>query len=171
MKADGVGVNLSDFNNLNHDDAVAAIRPALYIPRWLEAIVAARPFGSVGQIADVARTAARPLTDEEIDRALAHHPKIGERAHSESAEAQLSREEQAGLGEASESAAEQLERGNREYEDRFGHVFLIRAAGRSHAEILSELTRRMSNDPQTERSEVAEQLREIAVLRIEGMLS
>lgn len=164
-------MNLTDFNRLGRDDALATIRPALDVPRWIDAVVDARPFETVAEATDAARAAANPLTDDEIHRALAHHPKIGERARSESAEAKLSRGEQAGLGEASASTAERLDRGNRAYEDRFGHVFLIRAAGRSHDEILTELTRRLTNDPQTERSEVAEQLREIAVLRIEGMLS
>ena len=44
-----------------------------------------------------------------------------------------------------------LAEGNREYEKRFDRVFLIRAAGRSSAEILAELHRRLGNDDETER--------------------
>ncbi|HBH56481.1 MAG TPA: OHCU decarboxylase, partial [Kocuria sp.] len=65
----------------------------------------------------------------------------------------------------------ELERANLDYQQRFGHVFLIRAAGRSLPEILAEARRRMTNTPEDERREVAEQLRQIAVLRLEGMLS
>ena len=56
------------------------------------------------------------------------------------------------------------------YEERFGHVFLIRAAGRSAEEILQSLQERLGNDPGTERRIAAEQLREIAVLRLEQEL-
>ena len=162
---------LNEFNELDREQAVAAVRPALDVQRWIDQIVDARPYGSVAQVLDAARASANPFTDQEVDQALSHHPKIGERAAGESREASLSRSEQAGLGESSDSVKDDLARGNREYEDRFGHVFLIRAAGRSLPEILSELQRRLQNSPQAERAEVAEQLREIAVLRIEGMLS
>ncbi|MCY7325058.1 MAG: OHCU decarboxylase, partial [Microbacteriaceae bacterium] len=57
--------------------------------------------------------------------------------------------------------------GNRRYEHRFGRVFLIRAAGRSRAEILAELERRLLLDDQTELAIVGGQLLEIALLRLE----
>ncbi len=81
-----------------------------------------------------AREAADPLTAEEVEGALAHHPRIGERAAGSSAEASLSRSEQAGL-QTSDDVSARLEAGNRAYEERFGRVFLIRAAGRSSEEL------------------------------------
>lgn len=82
-----------------------------------------------------------------------------------------SRREQSGVDTSDADVAERLRAGNRAYEERFGHVFLIRAAGRSAAEILSALDERLGNDPATERRVVAEQLREIAVLRLEKELA
>ena len=61
--------------------------------------------------------------------------------------------------------------GNRAYEERFGHVFLIRAAGRSPDEMLAELRRRLGNDVVTERAEVTEQLAQITGLRVRGLLA
>ena len=63
-----------------------------------------------------------------------------------------------------------LREGNLAYEERFDQVFLIRAAGRSPAEMLAELRRRLRNDPATEQREVADQLREITRLRLERLL-
>ena len=63
-----------------------------------------------------------------------------------------------------------LREGNLAYEERFDQVFLIRAAGRSPAEMLTELRRRLRNDPETEQREVAEQLRQITRLRLERLL-
>jgi 2-oxo-4-hydroxy-4-carboxy-5-ureidoimidazoline decarboxylase len=60
---------------------------------------------------------------------------------------------------------------NRQYEKRFGHVFLIAASGRSGDEILGELHRRMSNDPVTELEEARRELRRIVQLRLGKMLS
>jgi len=67
--------------------------------------------------------------------------------------------------------AERLAEGNRAYEEKFGHVFLIRAAGRDATEILSELERRLSNDEGTERAETLGALRQIALLRLEQVVS
>jgi 2-oxo-4-hydroxy-4-carboxy-5-ureidoimidazoline decarboxylase len=59
---------------------------------------------------------------------------------------------------------------NRAYEERFGHVFLIFASGRSQAEILAAATERLGNDEETEQGIVADQLRRIALLRLEMLL-
>jgi 2-oxo-4-hydroxy-4-carboxy-5-ureidoimidazoline decarboxylase len=77
----------------------------------------------------------------------------------------MSRAEQ---GDATELAAE-LAEGNAAYERRFRRVFIIRAAGRSRAEILAELNRRLQLDDTTELLIVGEQLRDIALLRLEKL--
>jgi 2-oxo-4-hydroxy-4-carboxy-5-ureidoimidazoline decarboxylase len=61
--------------------------------------------------------------------------------------------------------------GNRAYEERFGHVFLIRAAGRSPEEMLAELRRRLENDAEAEQAEATEQLAQITGLRARGLVS
>ena len=97
--------------------------------------------------------------------ALAHHPRIGERARGTSTEAALSRTEQPHLDA---EIAEQLAAANEAYEARFGRVFLIRAAGRSAPEILAELQRRLTLSPDDEEAVAIDQLREIAKLRLVG---
>lgn len=164
-------MRIDEFNGLDLDAAQRTIRPALDVPRWIEAIVAARPFADREALLETARTAAQPLTDDEVDQALAHHPRIGDRAQGDSAEATLSRHEQSHVDPDDAPIQRRLREGNLAYEEHFGHVFLIRAAGRSPQEILEALRTRMDNDPATERGIVAEQLRQIAVLRLEGLLT
>ena len=60
---------------------------------------------------------------------------------------------------------------NRRYESRFDHVFLIFASGRTADEILSELRRRMGNDPATEVAVAADEHRKITRVRLERMLN
>ena len=72
---------------------------------------------------------------------------------------------------ADAAVAGALARGNREYEEKFGRVFLIRAAGRSARDILAALNQRLTNSAEEEDRIVAQQLREIAVLRLEGLIS
>lgn len=158
-------MNLTDFNNLPPAEAAALLRPCVDIPRWVDAIVAARPFTTENDILSLAHVAAEPWTVAEIDGALAHHPRIGERAEGSSTESTMSRSEQAGL-EASDEISAQLAAGNRAYDDTFSRVFLIRAAGRSSVEILAALQERLSHTPEQELQVIAEQLREIAILRL-----
>lgn len=145
------------------------LRACLSVQRWIDDVVLAAPFDDVAQLLAVAHDAATPLSPAEIDEAIAHHPRIGEKPQGEGAAQDFSRSEQAGLGEdESESGlAAAIAAGNGAYEDRFGRVFIIRAAGRTRAEILEELERRLELPNSTELEIVGEQLREIALIRLE----
>ena len=92
----------------------------------------------------------RELDDDELEAALARHPRIGERAGA-GHDAAFSAREQSGVDRSDADVAARLADGNRAYEERFDRVFLIRAAGRDAAEILAELERRLDNDDETER--------------------
>jgi 2-oxo-4-hydroxy-4-carboxy-5-ureidoimidazoline decarboxylase len=159
-------MHIDSFNAASRDDAIAAIKPCLDIARWIDAIVDARPYAGIDALLQHARSVAEPFTQAEIDGALAHHPRIGERARGSGMEARFSSAEQAGLGAASHAIEDALRQGNFDYESRFGRVFLIRAAGRNRAEILAELRRRLHNDTATELREIGGQLREIALGRL-----
>ncbi|WP_421014462.1 2-oxo-4-hydroxy-4-carboxy-5-ureidoimidazoline decarboxylase [Glutamicibacter creatinolyticus] len=158
-------MELAVFNSLDNSEAADVLRPCIDIDRWVNELIAARPFTDVGDLTQAAERSANPFTAQEIEAALAHHPRIGERAAGESAEAKLSRNEQAALN-LDEDVNARLIEANRAYEERFSRVFLIRAAGRTTEEILAECQRRLGNDDDTELREVAEQLRAIAVLRL-----
>ncbi|MFJ4046055.1 2-oxo-4-hydroxy-4-carboxy-5-ureidoimidazoline decarboxylase [Microbacterium sp. NPDC089987] len=158
---------LEKFNSAPREEAVAVVKPALDIPRWIDAIVDGRPYQSVDQVAAAAATVAAPLSEAELDAALAHHPRIGERPQGETAEAALSRKEQPGVDA---DAAAALAAGNKTYEEKFDRVYLVRAAGRSAEEILALLQQRLGNTPEQELAVVDQQLREIAALRLTGAL-
>nr|WP_246475940.1 2-oxo-4-hydroxy-4-carboxy-5-ureidoimidazoline decarboxylase [Brevibacterium renqingii] len=162
---------MTEFNRLPADEAREVLRPCLDVDRWIEAVVAARPFADREAALAAARDDASPLRADEIDSAMSHHPRIGEKAKGDSAEAAHSSREQAGLGALGDDVQTRLAAGNSAYEDRFDRVFLIRAAGRTPEEILSELERRMGNTEADEDVEVGEQLIQIAALRLEGILS
>lgn len=161
---------LESFNLSDPDQARAIIRPCVDIDRWVDAVIDARPYSNVEEVLQVAAKAAHPWTVAEIDGALAHHPRIGERANGSGREASLSRHEQAGVDATDDSVTAELASANRAYEEKFGRVFLIRAAGRSAPEILGALNGRLMHSPEEEVPVVAQQLREIALLRLEGVL-
>ena len=163
-------ITLAEFNAATPSEAEAILRPCLGVDRWVEGLLADRPYSDREALEEAAFLAADPFTGPEVEQALSHHPRIGERAAGTHREADLSRGEQAGL-DTDANLQERLVVGNVAYEERFDHVFLIRAAGRSSAEILTELERRMGNDDPTEAAETADQLRQIAVLRLRGAVA
>lgn len=149
----------------------AGLFASLAVERWVDDVVRGAPFESVAQLLKVAAQAATPLSAGEIEEAIAHHPRIGEKPVGDGAAKSFSRNEQAGLGRdlEDEAVTASLAAGNLSYEERFGRIFIIRAAGRTPAEILAELERRIALSSSTELEIVGEQLREIALLRIEKL--
>ena len=161
---------LAAFNAAGYAAAEDMLRPCLDIPRWCNEIAAARPFATPGELLSFAELAAPAFTEAEIDAALAHHPRIGERLAGPGTEAKFSRGEQASVT-GLDDVQERLAAGNRAYEDKHGRVFLIRAAGRSAEEILANLQERLEHTPEEEVPLIAGQLRDIAILRLEGLLT
>jgi 2-oxo-4-hydroxy-4-carboxy-5-ureidoimidazoline decarboxylase len=137
---------------------------------WVARMVAGRPYADVDALLTASDRAVRELGPADLAEALAAHPRIGQRVAGSSPEAAWSRQEQSGMADADTGVRAALREGNLAYEERFDQVFLIRAAGRSPAEMLAELRRRLGNDPETEQREVAEQLRQITRLRLERSL-
>ncbi len=165
-------MNLSEFNAASYNVVTAALTACCDVPDWVAAVRDGRPFAEVEDVADVADKAAREFTPADVDRALAAHPRIGERAPQagqDSRETAWSRQEQAAVAVDSDTSAA-LRAANRVYEDRFGRVFLICATGLSADEVLAELHWRLSNDVTSEAAVVAEELRKIALLRLRKVL-
>lgn len=163
-------MTLDEFNRLDRAVATAHVRPCLDIQRWIDALVDARPYPDQATLLQRAHAAAEPFTTAEIDAALARHPRIGERARGHGVDARFSMAEQAGLGANTAGLEAAIRQGNIDYERKFGRVFLIRAAGRDRAEILTELRRRAGNDEATELRVIAGQLREIAQGRLRAVI-
>jgi 2-oxo-4-hydroxy-4-carboxy-5-ureidoimidazoline decarboxylase len=161
---------LEEFNEQPADRAVQALRACNAAPRFAAELAAGRPYPDADTLVARAEQVARALPWDEVAVALAAHPRIGDRVDGTSPEAAASRREQSAMQGADDGVRAALADGNRAYEERFGHVFLIRAAGRSPAEMLAELRRRLGNDAETERAEVTEQLARITALRVRGLV-
>lgn len=157
------------FNQADSQAATAMIQACVAIPAWQDALVAGRPYSSFTALKKHAVALAATWQTAELNQALSAHPRIGERPTGKSEEAQLSRGEQAAVNTADQELAQALAKGNADYEARFGRVFLIRAKGLSGHDILQALQRRMKSNPEQETQEALEQLRQITLLRLEGV--
>lgn len=158
-------MRLDEFNRAPADELRPQLLACCDVPRWVEAVLAGRPYADDEALLKAADESARDLTGDEVGRALARHPRIGERAEGGSTEAAWSRGEQSGVSRDADTAAALVE-ANRDYEQRFGRVFLICATGLSGAQVLASLQQRLTHDPATEDAVVADELRKIALLRL-----
>ena len=139
--------------------------------QWIAQVLAHRPYPDVDSLLDTGERVARALPWSEVRRALDAHPRIGDRPAGGSTEARWSRREQSAVATADARTRAALQAANTAYDERFGHVFLIRAAGRTPDEMLAELHRRLGNDDATERAEVTGQLAQITRLRLRQWLT
>ncbi|WP_113702712.1 2-oxo-4-hydroxy-4-carboxy-5-ureidoimidazoline decarboxylase, partial [Nonomuraea lactucae] len=119
------------------------------------------------RLAGAAVAAVRGLAWPDVLEALAAHPRIGARPDGGGREGAWSRQEQAGV---EDGLREALAEGNRAYEDRFGHVYLICATGLTGAQMLARLRERLGHDDEAERGVVRDELAEITLLRIAKLL-
>jgi allantoicase len=137
---------------------------------WLEAFAAHPRIGERAAAAPEATAKRAPAAPEAPGGRPAAAPgSPGERAASAPAASTWSAGEQAGVAGADPATLGELAGGNKEYEERFGHVFLVCATGRSAGELLAALRERLANDPATELRVAAEEQRKITHLRLEKL--
>jgi 2-oxo-4-hydroxy-4-carboxy-5-ureidoimidazoline decarboxylase len=159
-----------EFNALPAAAALEQLQVCLHAPGWAAAVLAGRPYPDRESLLATAYRFGVVLSDDDLTAALSRHPRIGERPAGVGREATASRAEQGGVDAADARLAADLRAGNVAYEEKFGQVFLIRAAGRSGPEILEALTERLANEPEAESLVVRDQLAQIAQLRLGSLL-
>ncbi|MEU7751384.1 2-oxo-4-hydroxy-4-carboxy-5-ureidoimidazoline decarboxylase [Micromonospora sp. NPDC049171] len=157
---------LTRFNELSARDAERELLACCASPAWARAVTAARPHPDQQALLTTAADVLAELSWPDIAQALAAHPRIGQRADGDGRDAAWSRREQAGVADSDEATRVALRAANQAYEDRFGHLFLIFANGRTAAEILAAAQTRLANETAVEREVVRAELTRIAVLRL-----
>nr|WP_156935745.1 2-oxo-4-hydroxy-4-carboxy-5-ureidoimidazoline decarboxylase [Alkanindiges illinoisensis] len=158
-----------EFNQCTDEAATKVLQSCAHMPSWIRALVQQRPYTTVEQLYEQAKQQAGDWQWIEVEQALAQHPRIGQKqaaAVLSEEEQQFSANEQRDV-QTSQHMEQALLQANQDYEQQFGHIFLIRAAGRTGEDILSELQRRLNNTVIQEQQEVIQQLAEIAVLRLQ----
>jgi OHCU decarboxylase len=165
---------LTQLNQLSADEAEQEFLKCCGSKRWAQILAAARPFADASELFSKADDLWWSLSEADWLEAFQAHPKIGEKkaAVSQSAQAQSwSSQEQSGVADASADTISQLAQRNREYEDRFGFIFIVCATAKSADEMLSIINARIQNDRETELRGAAEEQRKITRLRLQKLIS
>lgn len=141
--------------------------------KWVTAMLTRRPFGSRDVLLAAADIVWHSLDPADWREAFSHHPRIGEQTGATQAPGRgqsWSAGEQARMREASDAVRSALAAVNRQYEERFGYVYIVCATGRSAEEMLEMARARLSNDPDTELTTAAREQQKILRIRLEKLL-
>ncbi|MFO7299009.1 MAG: allantoicase [Actinomycetes bacterium] len=150
-------------DSLPPDSAERFFRTACGSRRWVDAMVAGRPYRTVEGLFAAADRAFEHLSEADWLEAFASHPRIGERGDA------VSQKEQAGAASASREVINRLAEVNRAYEERFGFIYIVFASGRSAEEMLEIAERRLANTREEEIDEAAREQRKITMKRLRRM--
>lgn len=165
---------LARWNALSLEEAAGEILPCCGSKGWAREMALRRPFSDEAALLAASCEVWKNLLPSDWMEAFRSHPRIGE-AHGPATTSEQSlvwsRAEQQKVHAADEEVTLALAEGNRAYEKRFHRIFIVCATGKSAAEILEILRRRLENDEQAELREAAEQQRQIAHLRLRKWLS
>jgi 2-oxo-4-hydroxy-4-carboxy-5-ureidoimidazoline decarboxylase len=158
-------------NAAGDSDARELLRVCCGATAWIEQMLAARPFASREEALDAARRIWFSLPADSWREAFAHHPRIGDVESLQrkfASTVHLSQREQSGVNAARPEVLQALVDGNRAYEARFGHIFIVCATGKSADEMLVLLNARLSHTPEEELNVAAEEHAKICALRLVG---
>ena len=158
-------MTLAELNDLPAPAAQKALLQCCGSRRWVQYMVAGRPYATVEELLAGADAAADQLTESDWLEAFAVHPRIGERSTSA-----WSQQEQAAALHAPATVQDRLAQGNREYEAKYGFIFIVFASGKTPDEILSLLEHRVTHDRQTEILNAANEQRLITRSRLQKLL-
>jgi OHCU decarboxylase len=165
-------VTLAEFNALPPAKAQAVLLDCCGCARWASGMNAHRPFADLEALLTAADSHWQDLKREDWLEAFSHHSQIGQKAASGSeSHRRWSEGEQAGARVVTEDVKTRLALGNRAYQDKFGHIFMVCATGKSAAEMLALLEQRLQNDPAQELRVAAEQQRQISRLRLQKLFA
>ena len=165
-------VNLEYLNSCDAASARALLTRACGSEKWVDRMIAARPFADGSALVAAADEAARGLARPDWLQAFAQHPRIGDMASLRekfAATADLAGREQAAVATATIDVLQALAEGNADFEQKFGHIFIVCASGKSAAEMLALLQARLNNPPESELAIAAAEQLKITRLRLQAI--
>lgn len=171
MSAVDLAAAVERFNDLPEDRLTPLLRRCVAAPSWVDALTAGRPYRNADQLYAAGHALCLGLTDEQVDEALADHPRIGDRPAADSTTASWSTAEQSGVDGRDTELAAELYAANVEYQQRFGRIYLVCAAGRDGRDLLADLRSRLANPPVAELDVVRRELGKIAQRRLATVLA
>ena len=167
-------MTLDQLNRLSELDATAAFTQCCACTRWVERMEIGRPYEGLSEMLEIGDRIWEECDVDDYLEAFQGHPRIGDVESLAKKYANTkgwAGNEQKGMDSADPAVIQRLADGNKTYEQKFGHIFIVCATGKSAAEMLALLEARMPNDPKTEVMVAAEEQNKITRLRLKKLLA
>ena len=158
-------LSISELDAMSEQDVAAVFRECCGASRWVDGMTDRRPFRSRNAVLAAADEEWSKCSEKDWLEAFSHHPRIGDRTATGSAAT-----EQSGAHSAAALVQDEMRRMNQAYEEKFGHIYIVSATGKSADEMLEIARQRMSNDGATELRIAAEEQRKIMHIRLRKLL-
>ncbi len=169
-----IDARVARLNTSTGAEAMAALLACCGSSSWAAQMLVERPFDAMDSVLAAADEIWASLEREDWLEAFRAHPRIGE-ARAQKEHSALSRrwaqEEQAASVPPSGQIVAALAAANRAYDDKFGHIFIVCATGKTPAEMLAILDERLGNDAAEELDIAAEEQRKITRIRLEKLFT
>ena len=167
-------MTLKEFNSLDREIAKEELFKCCGSGKWVEQMIHHFPFSSVEQLQNKALNIwYRKCDEEDWLEAFKHHPKIGDVKNLQEKFASTKEwagAEQAGVQKANEEVIQALAKGNKEYKDKFGFIFIVCATGKLAEEMLEILNKRMNNSYESELKIAMNEQHKITVIRLKKLI-
>ena len=165
---------INNINSLSPEQAFNAFMQCNTSERWCKRMTQSRPFESIESLRESADNYWKKSSEQDLLQAFEGHPEIGDvstlREKYRNTE-KLAGHEQSGVNNATENTLELLAKGNHDYKEKFGFIFIICASGKSAEEMLELLLQRLPNTRQEELQNAAEEQRKITQIRITKLVT
>jgi OHCU decarboxylase len=158
---------------MSAEEATLLLKECCGSSRWVAMMLARRPFRFRDAVFFAAELFWKSLTLRDRTEAFAHHPRIGEKSGAKpqgERGVSWSAREQSGMDVVEAELRKEIAETNREYESRFGYIYIVSAQGKTAAELLTIAKDRLRNSPDVEINVASEEQKKIMLLRLEKLL-
>jgi len=166
-------MTLHDLNTLPKERLREELERCCGSKAWIDKMLPFFPADDMVELLEDAEEQWYKCSESDWKEAFAHHPKIGDIDSLKkkfASTADWASGEQGGMSKASDEIIKSIAEGNKEYEKKFGYIFITCASGKSAEEMLSELNVRLNNNPEVEIEVAADEQNKITKLRLEKLL-
>ncbi|EHQ30458.1 2-oxo-4-hydroxy-4-carboxy-5-ureidoimidazoline decarboxylase [Mucilaginibacter paludis] len=167
-------MTIANFNQLNDAEKHEALFKCCGSTTWVNLMMTTLPVKGLVELLAYADEKWQQCTEKDWLEAFTHHPKIGDvNALKEkfASTASWASNEQSGVNAAPDDVLVALAKGNAEYEQKFGYIFIVCATGKSAAQMLDLLDARLPNDPAREIKIAAGEQAKITRIRLEKLFA
>ena len=167
-------MRIEELNHLDKHQVFGELFKCCGSTTWANSLMEKRPFIDLNDLIKKSDACWDLCSEQDGLEAFTHHPKIGDVSELEKKFASTKEwagNEQASVSNAKQSTLEALAKGNKDYEQKFGFIFIVCATGKSAQEMLDLLNSRIHNALQVELKIAMGEQNKITKIRLEKLLS